>query len=47
MRFEKIPIISPKTFSPPARILIGLTIGSAFTPEILDYIGVIFLVYYL
>ncbi|RXI36824.1 AbrB family transcriptional regulator [Arcobacter aquimarinus] len=42
MRFEKIPIISPKTFSPPARILIGLTIGSAFTPEILDYIGVYF-----
>ena len=28
----------PKTFSSPARILIGLAIGSAFTPEILKYI---------
>lgn len=40
MRFEKLPIKSPKTFSPPARILIGLTIGSAFTPEILQYLDV-------
>ncbi|AXK47991.1 ammonia monooxygenase [Aliarcobacter trophiarum LMG 25534] len=38
IRFEKLPIISPKTFSPPARILIGIAIGSAFTPEILNYI---------
>jgi uncharacterized protein len=38
IRFEKIPIISPKLFSSPARILIGLAIGSAFTPEILKYI---------
>ena len=35
MRFDNLPIQSPKTFSPPARIFIGLTIGSAFTPEIL------------
>jgi len=38
IRFEKLPISSPKTFSPPARILIGLAIGSSFTPEILKYI---------
>ena len=42
MRFEKLPILSPKPFSTPARILIGLTIGSAFTPEILQYIDVYF-----
>ena len=35
MRFHNIPILSPKLFSTPARIIIGLTIGSAFTPEIL------------
>ncbi|BFU78491.1 AbrB family transcriptional regulator [Arcobacter sp. 15-2] len=40
MRFEKLPIKSPKPFSTPARVLIGLTIGSAFTPEILQYIDV-------
>ena len=40
MRFEKLPIQTPKPFSSPARILIGLTIGSAFTPEILKYIDV-------
>lgn len=38
IRFENIQILSPKVFSPPARILIGLTIGSAFTPEILSLI---------
>ncbi|MFV7789476.1 AbrB family transcriptional regulator [Aliarcobacter lanthieri] len=38
IRFQKIPIQSPKVFSPPARILIGLTIGSAFTPQILEFI---------
>ncbi|TLT07819.1 AbrB family transcriptional regulator [Aliarcobacter thereius] len=38
IRFDFIPIKSPKLFSSPARILIGLAIGSAFTPEILQYI---------
>lgn len=38
IRFQKIPIQSPKVFSPPARILIGLTIGSAFTPQFLEFI---------
>lgn len=42
MRFENLPILSPKPFSAPARILIGLTIGSAFTPEILQFIDVYF-----
>lgn len=42
MRFENLPIQSPKPFSTPARILIGLTIGSAFTPEILQYLDVYF-----
>ncbi len=36
IRFEKLPIQSPKTFATPARIFIGLIIGSAFTPEILE-----------
>lgn len=40
MRFENLPIKSPKLFSPPARILIGLTIGSAFTPQILEFIDI-------
>ena len=40
MRFDKLPIKSPKPFSTPARVLIGLTIGSAFTPEILAFIDV-------
>jgi membrane AbrB-like protein len=40
MRFENLPIQTPKPFSSPARILIGLTIGSAFTPEILQFIDV-------
>ena len=35
IRFQNIPIQSPKIFSTPARIIIGLVIGSAFTPEIL------------
>lgn len=42
IRFEKLPISSPTTFSPPARVLIGLTLGSAFTPQILKYIDVYF-----
>ena len=37
-KISKIPIQSPKLFSAPARILIGLAIGSAFTPAILNYI---------
>lgn len=40
IRFDNLKINSPKPFSTPARILIGLTIGSAFTPEILDFIDV-------
>ena len=43
MRFENLPIQSPKIFSTPARIMIGLTIGSAFTPEILQFLDVYFL----
>lgn len=42
MRFERLPIQSPKPFSQPARILIGLTIGSAFTPEVLQYLDIYF-----
>jgi len=42
IRFERLPILSPKPFSTPARVLIGLTIGSAFTPEILQYIDLYF-----
>jgi len=40
MRFENLPLQSPKLFSPPARILIGLTIGSAFTPEVLEFVHI-------
>lgn len=43
MRFENLPIKTPKVFSTPARIIIGLTIGSAFTPEILKFLDVYFL----
>lgn len=43
MRFQKLPIQSPKLFSTPARVIIGLTIGSAFTPEILKFLDVYFL----
>lgn len=43
MRFENLPIQSPKLFSTPARIMIGLTIGSAFTPEILQFLDIYFL----
>ena len=42
MRFHNIPILSPKLFSTPARIIIGLTIGSAFTPEILASLHIYF-----
>ncbi|WP_228197984.1 AbrB family transcriptional regulator [Poseidonibacter antarcticus] len=40
MRFDNLPTKTPKPFSSPARILIGLTIGGAFTPEILQFIDV-------
>lgn len=40
VRFERLNLLSPKPFSVPARILIGLTIGTAFTPEVLSYVGV-------
>ncbi|MDD2896480.1 MAG: AbrB family transcriptional regulator [Aliarcobacter sp.] len=40
MRFENLPIQSPRIFSAPARILIGLIIGSAFTPEILEFLHI-------
>ncbi len=40
MRFENLPIQSPKIFSAPARIFIGLIIGSAFTPEILEFLHI-------
>ncbi len=39
VRFEKLPIQNPKLFASPARIVIGLTIGSSFTPQVLEYIG--------
>lgn len=42
MRFQNIPIKSPKIFSTPARIIIGLTIGSAFTPQILEQLHIYF-----
>jgi len=38
IRFKNISISSPKIFSAPARVLIGITIGSAFTPQILQLI---------
>ena len=35
IRFENLPIIKPNhLFSTPARVIIGVTIGSAFTPAI-------------
>lgn len=40
IRFEKLQLESPKIFSPPARVLIGLTLGSAFTPQILQYLDI-------
>ena len=42
IRFEKLPIQNPKLFSAPARIFIGLIIGSAFTPQILEYLHLYF-----
>ena len=43
IRFEKFPIIKPNyIFSSPARIIIGVTIGSAFTPAILEQLDIYF-----
>lgn len=40
IRFDKIPISKPNyCFSTPARVIIGVTIGSAFTPAILAQIS--------
>lgn len=39
VRFERIPLLAPKIFSSFARILVGLTLGSAFSPEILKYLS--------
>jgi hypothetical protein len=38
-RFPSLPIRSPKMFSAPARAVLGITVGSAFKPEILHYLG--------
>jgi len=38
-RFPKIPLRTPKMFSAPARAVLGITIGSAFNPTILHYLG--------
>ena len=38
-RLTFLPTKSPKVLSPPARTILGLMIGSAFTPAILGYIG--------
>ena len=37
-RFRSLPLASPKQFSAPSRAILGITIGSAFKPEILHYI---------
>jgi uncharacterized protein len=42
MRFQNLPIQSPRIFSTPARIIVGLTIGSAFTPQILEQLHIYF-----
>lgn len=38
-RFPKISIRAPKVFSAPARAVLGITVGSAFKPEILHYLS--------
>jgi len=38
-RLTFIPVKNPKMLSPPARSILGLMIGSAFTPAIIQYIG--------
>lgn len=37
-RFPFFPVASPKRFSAPSRAILGITIGSAFNPEILKYL---------
>lgn len=39
VKFFTLPIKEPIMFSPPAKAILGLTIGSAFVPEILNHIG--------
>lgn len=36
-RFPKLSLLSPKRFSAPSRAILGITIGSAFKPEIVHY----------
>ena len=38
-RFTIIPAKNPKVLSPPARCILGLMIGSAFTPAIFQNVG--------
>ncbi|WP_161492155.1 AbrB family transcriptional regulator [Sulfurospirillum diekertiae] len=38
-RFEALSLRSPKMFSAPARAVLGITIGSAFHPDILKLFG--------
>ncbi|AFL67922.1 AbrB family transcriptional regulator [Sulfurospirillum barnesii] len=38
-RFPKIPLQSPKLFSAPARAVLGITVGSAFNPTMIHYLG--------
>lgn len=43
IRFDQFPIVKPNHyFSTPARIIIGVTIGSAFTPEIIQQLDTYF-----
>lgn len=43
IRFDKLPIQKPnKYFSNPVRIIVGVTIGSAFTPEIIEQFNTYF-----
>lgn len=38
-RIPSLPLKSPKMFSSPSRAILGITIGSAFTPEMVKFIG--------
>lgn len=38
-RFPSLTMRSPKIFSAPARAVLGITVGSAFKPEILQYLS--------
>jgi uncharacterized protein len=48
-RFKRIPLRSPRFLSVPARTILGITVGSAFNPEILhyffDFIGSLLLIF--